>query len=50
LRNGIDAWVYCQLLSSAGNAASAGVQDWQQSFNDAGMLVPYTFNPADLVR
>lgn len=50
LRNGIDAWVYCQLLSSEGNAASAGVQDWQQSFNDAGILVPYTFNPADLVR
>lgn len=50
LRDGIDAWVYCQILSSAGNAASAGVKDWQQAINDAGTLVPYTFNPADLVR
>jgi prepilin-type processing-associated H-X9-DG protein/prepilin-type N-terminal cleavage/methylation domain-containing protein len=50
LRDGIDAWVYCQLLSSAGNSASAGVRDWQRAFNDAGTLVPYTFNPADLIR
>ena len=50
LRNGIDAWVYCQILSSAGNATSAGVKNWQQAFNDAGTLVPYTFNPADLIR
>jgi len=50
LRDGIDAWVYCQILSSNGNAASAGVKDWQQSLNAAGALQPYTFNPADLVR
>jgi prepilin-type processing-associated H-X9-DG protein len=50
LRDGIDAWVYCQILSSAGNSASTGVRDWQQALNDAGTLVPYTFNPADLIR
>jgi prepilin-type processing-associated H-X9-DG protein len=50
LRDGIDAWVYCQLLSSAGNSVSAGVKDWQQAFNAAGTLVPYTFKPSDLVR
>lgn len=50
LRDGIDAWVYCQILSSSGGAVSAGVKDWQQAFNDAGALVPYNFNPADLVR
>lgn len=50
VRDGIDAWVYCQILSSSGGAASAGVKDWQQAFNDAGALVPYNFNPADLVR
>jgi len=50
VREAIDAWVYSQLLSSAGHAASAGVQDCQQALNAAGVLVPYTFNPADLVR
>jgi prepilin-type N-terminal cleavage/methylation domain-containing protein/prepilin-type processing-associated H-X9-DG protein len=50
LRDGLDAWVYCQILSAAGSAASAGVRDWQQAFNDAGVLVPYEFKPADLVR
>lgn len=50
LRDGIDAWVYCQILSSAGNAASDGVRDWQQKLTDAGTLVPYTFNATDLIR
>jgi prepilin-type processing-associated H-X9-DG protein len=50
VRDGIDAWVYCQILSSAGDAASAGVRDWQQKWTDAGTLVPYTFNAADLIR
>lgn len=44
----ISAWVYCQLLSSNSDAASEGVVDWQQFFDDAGNLVPYTLNPDDL--
>lgn len=50
LRNGIDAWVYCQLLSSNGKAVSPRVADWQQSVDTSGKLSPYELNPADLVR
>jgi prepilin-type processing-associated H-X9-DG protein/prepilin-type N-terminal cleavage/methylation domain-containing protein len=50
LRNGIDAWVYCQLLSSNSTSVSAGVDDWQKCFDDAGVLVPYTFRADDLTR
>ena len=50
VRNGIDAWVYCQLLSSNSQAVSHGVADWQQHFDASGSLVPYMFNPADLIR
>jgi prepilin-type processing-associated H-X9-DG protein len=50
IRNGIDAWVYCQLLSSDSKAVSAGVADWQQRFDASGSLVPYTFTIDDLVR
>lgn len=50
VRNGIDAWVYCQILSSNSRTVSSGVADWQQRFDDSGSLVPYTFNPADLIR
>jgi prepilin-type processing-associated H-X9-DG protein len=50
LRNGIDAWVYCQLLSSNGKQVSPRVKDWQQSVDDSGNLVPYELAPADLVR
>lgn len=44
----IDAWVYCQLLSSNSQVASDGVVDWQQYFDDSGKLVPYTLNRNDL--
>ena len=50
LRNGIDPWVYCQLLSSNGKAVSPRVADWQKSVNASGTLSPYDLNPADLVR
>lgn len=50
IRNGIDAWVYCQLLSSDSKAVSAGVADWQQRFDASGSLVPYSFSIDDLVR
>lgn len=50
LRNGIDAWVYCQLLSSNGKQVSARVADWQQAVDASGALSPYELNPADLVR
>jgi prepilin-type processing-associated H-X9-DG protein len=50
IRNGIDAWVYCQLLSSDSKAVSAGVADWQQRFDASGALVPYSFSIDDLVR
>lgn len=50
LRNGIDAWVYCQLLSSNGKQVSPRVADWQQSVDAAGRLKPYELDPADLVR
>ena len=50
LRNGIDPWVYCQLLSSNGKAVSPRVADWQQAVNASGTLTPYELNPADLVR
>ena len=50
LRNGIDAWVYCQLLSSDSKTVSARVADWQQVPNGSGGLTPYTLNPSDLVR
>jgi prepilin-type processing-associated H-X9-DG protein len=50
LRNGIDPWVYCQLLSSNGKAVSPRVADWQQSVDTSGKLSPYELNPADLVR
>jgi prepilin-type N-terminal cleavage/methylation domain-containing protein/prepilin-type processing-associated H-X9-DG protein len=46
----IDAWVYCQLLSSGGTMLSPVVKDWQQQFDDSGLLVPYTFKPSDLVK
>jgi prepilin-type N-terminal cleavage/methylation domain-containing protein/prepilin-type processing-associated H-X9-DG protein len=44
----IDAWVYCQLLSSNSQAASDGVVDWQQHFDESGNLVPYTLTRDDL--
>ena len=50
LRNGIDPWVYCQLLSSNGKAVSPRVADWQQAVNASGTLTPYELNPSDLVR
>jgi hypothetical protein len=50
VRNGIDAWVYCQLLSSDSKAVSARVADWQQEPNGSGGLTPYTLDPSDLVR
>jgi prepilin-type processing-associated H-X9-DG protein len=50
LRNGIDSWVYCQLLSSNGKEVSDRVKDWQQSVNASGTLSPYELNPSDLVR
>lgn len=50
VRNGIDAWVYCQLLSSDSRSVSPGVADWQQYFDGSGALVPYLFNPDDLIR
>jgi prepilin-type N-terminal cleavage/methylation domain-containing protein/prepilin-type processing-associated H-X9-DG protein len=50
VRNGIDPWVYCQLLSSNGKAVSPRVADWQKSVNASGTLSPYDLNPADLVR
>jgi prepilin-type N-terminal cleavage/methylation domain-containing protein/prepilin-type processing-associated H-X9-DG protein len=50
LRNGIDSWVYCQLLSSNGKSGSARVADWQQSVDSSGVLAPYQLDPADLVR
>jgi prepilin-type N-terminal cleavage/methylation domain-containing protein/prepilin-type processing-associated H-X9-DG protein len=50
LRNGIDAWVYCQLLSPNGKAVSPRVADWQQSVDTSGRLSPYELNPPDLVR
>jgi prepilin-type N-terminal cleavage/methylation domain-containing protein/prepilin-type processing-associated H-X9-DG protein len=50
VRNGIDAWVYCQLLSSDSKAVSARVADWQQEPNGSGGLTPYTLDPLDLVR
>lgn len=50
IRNGIDAWVYCQLLSSNSKSVSPGVADWQQYFDASGALVPYAFNPDDLIR
>jgi len=50
IRNGIDAWVYCQLLSSDSKSVSPGVADWQQCFSDSGTLGPYVLNPDDLIR
>lgn len=50
IRDGIDVWVYCQLLSSDSGKVSEGVKDWQKYFDESGQLVPYTLNPADLVR
>ncbi len=50
LRNGIDPWVYCQLLSSNGKAVSPRVADWQKSVNESGTLSPYDLKADDLVR
>ena len=50
LRNGIDAWVYCQLLSSNGKAVSPRVADWQKSVDASGTLSPYDLQASDLVR
>ena len=50
LRNGIDSWVYCQLLSSNGKAVSPRVADWQKSVNESGTLSPYDLKASDLVR
>lgn len=50
IRDRIDAWVYCQLLSSDSKSVSPGVADWQQYFDASGSLVPYTFRPDDLIR
>lgn len=50
IRNGIDAWVYCQLLTSNSKMVSSGVADWQRHFDASGNLVPYTLNTADLIR
>jgi prepilin-type processing-associated H-X9-DG protein len=50
LRNGIDSWVYCQLLSSNGKKGSPRVADWQQAVDASGTLSPYDLKPTDLVR
>ena len=50
IRNGIDVWVYCQLLSSNSKAVSSRVADWQQAVDDSGVLSPYDLKPADLIR
>lgn len=50
IRNGIDAWVYCQLLTSNSKTVSSRVADWQQHFDSTGNLVPYTLNMDDLIR
>ncbi len=50
IRNGIDVWVYCQLLSSDSKTVSPGVADWQQRFDASGTLVPYSFSVEDLIR
>lgn len=50
LRNGIDPWVYCQLLSSDSKRVSARVADWQQAVDASGNLSPYELKPSDLVR
>ena len=50
LRNGIDPWVYCQLLSSNGKAVSPRVADWQKSVDASGNLSPYALKADDLVR
>ena len=50
LRNGIDPWVYCQLLSSNGKAVSPRVADWQKSVDASGNLSPYDLKASDLVR
>lgn len=50
LRNGIDPWVYCQLLSSNGKAVSPRVADWQKSVDASGNLSPYDLKADDLVR
>ena len=50
VRNGIDPWVYCQLLSSNGKAASPRVADWQKSVDASGTLTPYELKASDLVR
>ena len=50
LRNGIDSWVYCQLLSSNGKKVSPRVADWQQAVDASGTLSPYDLKATDLVR
>ena len=50
VRNGIDPWVYCQLLSSNGKAVSPRVADWQKSVDASGNLSPYDLKASDLVR
>ena len=50
VRNGIDPWVYCQLLSSNGKAVSPRVADWQKSVDASGTLSPYELKASDLVR
>jgi prepilin-type N-terminal cleavage/methylation domain-containing protein/prepilin-type processing-associated H-X9-DG protein len=50
LRNGIDSWVYCQLLSSNGKKVSPRVADWQQSVDASGTVSPYDLKATDLVR
>lgn len=50
VRDGIDVWVYCQLLSSNSSSVSDGVKDWQQHFDNEGALVPYILNADDLIR
>jgi prepilin-type processing-associated H-X9-DG protein len=50
VRDNIDPWVYCQLLSSDSGCVSSVVADWQQRVDDSGYLTPYTFNSADLVK
>ena len=50
VRENIDAWVYCQLLSSDSGSVSSVVADWQQRLDESGHLAPYTLNAADLVK
>lgn len=49
IKDWIDPWVYCQLLSSGGKI-SGHVAEWQKYYDDSNQLVPYTFSAGDLVK